>query len=193
MKKDSNVVSIGGVTKLDLEADNVLINLRGKLDGFILAGYDKDAPVYEFTKTQLEKFASLLREEFIKELGEPVAEAIRERDRLGFAVVNVIGKLDEIIENTQEVEIDDFLNIAVPIDMWNELQAALEDMPKRADLYTSPQPRDWVELSDNFIAETILENTKLNPNIKDDAETLLYVTNAVKAILAESKQLNTKG
>lgn len=71
---------------------------------------------------------------------EPVAEAIRERDRLGFAVVNVIGKLDEIIDATQEVEIDDFLHIAVPIDMWNELQAALEDMPKRADLYTSPQP-----------------------------------------------------
>lgn len=73
---------------------------------------------------------------------EPVAEAIRERDRLGFAVVNVIGKLDEIIESMQEVEIDDFLHIAVPIDMWNELQDALEDMPKRADLYTSPQPRE---------------------------------------------------
>lgn len=76
---------------------------------------------------------------------EPVAEAIRERDRLGFAVVNVIGKLDEIIESMQEVEIDDFLHIAVPIDMWNELQDALEDMPKRADLYTSPQPIEKCE------------------------------------------------
>ena len=76
---------------------------------------------------------------YMQEQSEPVAEAIRERDRLGFAVVNVIGKLDEIIENTQEIEIDDFLHIAVPIDMWNELQAALEDMPKRADLYTTPQ------------------------------------------------------
>ena len=70
---------------------------------------------------------------------EPVVEAIRERDRLGFAVVNVIGKLDEIIENTQEIEIDDFLHIAVPIDMWNELESSLEDMPNRADLYTTPQ------------------------------------------------------
>ena len=71
--------------------------------------------------------------------------AIRERDRLGFAVVNVIGKLDEIIENTQEVEIDDFLHIAISIDMWNELQAALEDMPKRAAIYTSPQPIEKCE------------------------------------------------
>jgi len=76
---------------------------------------------------------------------EPVAEAIRERDRLGFAVVNVIGKLDEIIESMQEVEIDDFLHIAVPIDMWDELQDALEYMPKRADLYTSPQPIEKCE------------------------------------------------
>ena len=82
---------------------------------------------------------------YMQEQSKEVVEAIRERDRLGFAVVNVIGKLDEIIENTQEVEIDDFLHIAVPIDMWNELQAALEDMPKRADIYTSPQPKEWVE------------------------------------------------
>ena len=90
---------------------------------------------------------------YMQEQSEPVAEAIRERDRLGFAVVNVIGKLDEIIENTQEVEIDDFLHIAISIDMWNELQAALEDMPKRADLYTSPQPRDWVGLTSNMVNE----------------------------------------
>jgi len=76
---------------------------------------------------------------------EPVAQAIRERDRLGFAVVNVIGKLDEIIENTQEVEIDDFLHIAIPIDKWHELQDVLEEMPKRAELYTSPQPIEKCE------------------------------------------------
>jgi len=72
------------------------------------------------------------------EVSEPVADAINERSRLGYTVVKVIGKLDEIIENTQEVEIDDFLHIAVPIDMWGELQESLEDMPKRAYLYTSP-------------------------------------------------------
>jgi len=80
------------------------------------------------------------------ENSEPVAEAIRERDRLGFSVVNVIGKLDEIIENNQEVEVDDFLHIAVPIDMWNELQSSLEDMPKRADLFTFPPKREWVAI-----------------------------------------------
>ena len=76
---------------------------------------------------------------YMQEKSKEVVEAIRERDRLGFAVVNVIGKLDEIIENTQEIEIDDFLHIAVPIDMWNELESSLEDMPNRADLYTTPQ------------------------------------------------------
>ena len=71
---------------------------------------------------------------------EPVAEALHERNRLGYAVVDVIGTLDEIIENAQEVEVDDFLHIAIPIDKWHELQDALEEMPKRAELYTSPQP-----------------------------------------------------
>jgi len=86
---------------------------------------------------------------------EPVAEAIRERDRLGFAVVNVIGKLDEIIDTTQEVEIDDFLHIAISIDMWNELEAALEDMPKRAELYTSPQPIEKCEPVGELILDPV--------------------------------------
>ena len=115
---------------------------------------------------------------------EPVAEAIRERDRLGFAVVNVIGKLDEIIENTQEVEIDDFLHIAVPIDMWNELQAALEDMPERADLYTSPQPRDWVSLGDDDIRD-VFRKFGWTANRVDFED--------ARAIEAKLKQLNTKG
>ena len=118
---------------------------------------------------------------------EPVAEAIRERDRLGFAVVNVIGKLDEIIENTQEVEIDDFLHIAVPIDMWNELQAALEDMPKRADFYTSPQHRDWVGLTDKRIEEI----AKLNGAWQ--LYSSLKIFDFVAKINDELKQLNTKG
>jgi len=76
---------------------------------------------------------------------EPVAEALHERNRLGYAVVDVIGTLDEIIENAQEVEVDDFLHIAIPIDKWHELQDALEEMPKRAELYTSPQPIEKCE------------------------------------------------
>lgn len=77
---------------------------------------------------------------------EPVAEALHERNRLGYAVVNVIGTLDEIIENAQEVEVDDFLHIAIPIDKWHELQDALEEMPKRAELYTSPISKEWVDV-----------------------------------------------
>jgi hypothetical protein len=82
---------------------------------------------------------------------EPVAEALHERNRLGYAVVDVIGTLDEIIENAQEVEVDDFLHIAIPIDKWHELQDALEEMPKRAELYTSPISKEWVGLSDEAI------------------------------------------
>lgn len=35
----SNVIPIGGVTKLDLNADVVLENTKGKLEGFVIAGY----------------------------------------------------------------------------------------------------------------------------------------------------------
>lgn len=36
------VVSLPVVTRLDLNADRTLENLTGKLEGFVLAGYDKD-------------------------------------------------------------------------------------------------------------------------------------------------------
>lgn len=77
---------------------------------------------------------------------EPVAEALHERNRHGYAVVDLIGTLYEIIENAQEVEVDDFLHIAIPIDKWHELQDALEEMPKRAELYTSPISKEWVDV-----------------------------------------------
>lgn len=89
---------------------------------------------------------------------EPVAEALHERNRLGYAVVDVIGTLDEIIENAQEVEVDDFLHIAIPIDMWHELQDALEEMPKRAELYTSPISKEWLSLSDKGIEDLAKQN-----------------------------------
>ena len=38
----SNVVQLPVITTLDLNADLTLENLVGKLEGFILAGYDKD-------------------------------------------------------------------------------------------------------------------------------------------------------
>lgn len=125
--------------------------------------------------------APTVQREGWKQVGE-VGEAIRERDRLGFAVVNVIGRLDEIIENTQEVEVDDFLHIAVPVDMWNELQAELEYMPKRADLYTSPQPSEWVGLSEGIKNNLIAEYEK-HKNY--------YLL--VSEVEAACKQINTKG
>ena len=102
------------------------------------------------------------------EVSEPVADAINERSRLGYTVVKVIGKLDEIIENTQEVEIDDFLHIAVPIDMWGELQESLEDMPKRAYLYTSPpdQSAKIAELEAEIVRlKAIIEDIKVIDNV----------------------------
>lgn len=37
-----NVIPLGGVTKLDLDADRTLEGLKGDLSGFVIAGYDKD-------------------------------------------------------------------------------------------------------------------------------------------------------
>lgn len=39
---NAEVIPFDGMTTLDLKADLVLENLKGKLDGFVLAGYDKD-------------------------------------------------------------------------------------------------------------------------------------------------------
>ena len=38
----NNIIQLPVVTKLDLNADRVLENLIGKLDGFVLAGWDKE-------------------------------------------------------------------------------------------------------------------------------------------------------
>lgn len=38
----SNVVQLPCITRLNLDADLTLENLMGKLEGFVLAGYDKD-------------------------------------------------------------------------------------------------------------------------------------------------------
>jgi hypothetical protein len=62
-----------------------------------------------------------------------VAEALKERDRLGYAVVEVIGKLDEIIEQVEEITLHDLNYFAVPAELWHELEDALEEMPIRAE------------------------------------------------------------
>lgn len=41
-----NVIDLPVITRLNLDADRVLENLKGKLDGFILAGYDKAGEMF---------------------------------------------------------------------------------------------------------------------------------------------------
>lgn len=36
------VIQFNGITKLDLDADTVLENTKGRLEGFVIAGYDKE-------------------------------------------------------------------------------------------------------------------------------------------------------
>lgn len=38
----AKIIPIGGVTRLDLDPDVVLENLKGELEGFVLCGYTKD-------------------------------------------------------------------------------------------------------------------------------------------------------
>lgn len=38
----SKVIEFTGITKLDLEPDRMLENLKGKLEGFVIAGYGTD-------------------------------------------------------------------------------------------------------------------------------------------------------
>jgi len=40
------IIPIGGVTILDLPADQILEAAKGKMDGVILIGFDKDGEVY---------------------------------------------------------------------------------------------------------------------------------------------------
>lgn len=37
-----DIIQFRGVTKLDLDPDTVLENIKGKLEGFVIAGWDKD-------------------------------------------------------------------------------------------------------------------------------------------------------
>lgn len=87
------------------------------------------------------------------------SEALNERNKLGYAVADVIGKLDEIIDVADEVEVNDFLHKAIPIDLWHELQEALENMPARAESFTS------IQGDSEPITKIALENTSLKKRI----------------------------
>lgn len=65
--------------------------------------------------------------------------ALHERDKLCYTVVKVIEKLDEINEQAQECVLDDIMQIAISLDIWHELQDALEEMLKRAELSSIPE------------------------------------------------------
>lgn len=41
-----DVVQLPVITKLNIDADRALANLAGKLEGFVLAGYDKEGNEY---------------------------------------------------------------------------------------------------------------------------------------------------
>lgn len=45
-RPDSNVVYLGGVTKLDLPADRILEKCAGQLEGVVVIGYTKDGDEY---------------------------------------------------------------------------------------------------------------------------------------------------
>ena len=42
----AKIIPLGCVTRLDLDADMVLENLKGKLEGFVYAGWDKEGLFY---------------------------------------------------------------------------------------------------------------------------------------------------
>ena len=42
----SNVIPFGGITRLDLDPDIVLEEAKGKLEGFVIAGHDKEGNEY---------------------------------------------------------------------------------------------------------------------------------------------------
>ena len=41
-----DVIQFSGITKLDLDPDTVLENTKGELEGFVIAGWDKDGNEY---------------------------------------------------------------------------------------------------------------------------------------------------
>lgn len=42
----SKVIEFTGLTRLNLDPDRTLENLKGKLEGFVIVGYDKDGDEY---------------------------------------------------------------------------------------------------------------------------------------------------
>jgi DNA repair exonuclease SbcCD ATPase subunit len=65
---------------------------------------------------------------------EAAQEAIKERDKLGYAVVKLVGAVDELLAQSEECEgHDGFLAEIAPSGVWAELRSAAEDMTLRAE------------------------------------------------------------
>ncbi len=139
--------------RIELQAarnqSNNSINEQAKAWKEITKKLDEVAPGWlDFTKTGIECALVAIDKLANQSNNVPVAiEALKERDRLGHTVVQVIGTLDEIIEQVEEITLHDVNYFAVPAELWHELQDALEEMPKRADSYTSPQQSNALEMA----------------------------------------------
>jgi hypothetical protein len=77
------------------------------------------------------------------------AEAVKERDKLGYTVCQVIAAVESLVAGAEEYEGDDgFLHQGAPIELWSALNDALDGMLPRAEefeakyqaLSTSPLP-----------------------------------------------------
>jgi hypothetical protein len=109
---------------------------------------------------------------------EPVAiEALKERDRLGHTVVQVIGTLDEIIEQVEEITLHDANYFAVPAELWHELEDALEKMPERAESFlAAPQqaiPSGRIETLEKAINYLLANDLLSNSHARAVANTAL--------------------
>ena len=134
-------------------------------------------------KLMLDELAPAIAKACALQSSEPVAiEALKERDRLGHTVVQVIGTLDEIIEQVEEITLHDVNYFAVPAELWHELEDELEKMPERAELYTSTISKEWVGLSD---AEALKLWDDLHPDSEQRSKKDYWL-----AIEAKLKQLN---
>jgi hypothetical protein len=62
------------------------------------------------------------------------AEAVKERNKLGYTVCQVIAAVESLVANVEEYEGDDgFLHQGAPIELWSALNDALDDMLPRAE------------------------------------------------------------
>jgi hypothetical protein len=97
-----------------------------------------------------------------------------ERKRLANAVVNVIGKLDEINGQIEEITLNDFNYFAVQAELWHGLQDALDEMPKRTKPITQMDAVDMPlsDINPDCLPKAILEKSGM-PILNENEISLL--------------------